>query len=250
VKIRLVEPNDADGIERLVRESFDGPWSPYLPIMQRGRTSVLHFVISHQALDPDRMLYVGINEQGRHLGIADVRASSSGWFLSYVCVAKEFRGQRVAQQLINKAIIDHDSTRVLELDCFANNRAALALYSRMGFRPIGQRDWFVRALPRAAVELDFIPDQHLAQSAFAAYGLAEFTIVHRSMSHKLGLLGSVVNCFERTDFCDEGLLASIRRRWPHINEALYIEPLDAQPRTEAPWDSQRIGTSVRLCLSP
>lgn len=57
-------------------------------------------------------------------------------------VAKRFRGQGIGKQLLLECIAQAKAhlqgLRMIQLECFATNTAALALYEKVGFREVGR----------------------------------------------------------------------------------------------------------------
>ena len=91
-------------------------------------------------------LFCFVNEQ--LAGVSDVHRDTSlltrkqhmGNF--GIIVGKEFRGQGVGEQLmqstIAEAVAHISGLRMIKLECFATNTAALSLYQKLGFREVGR----------------------------------------------------------------------------------------------------------------
>lgn len=88
-----------------------------------------------------RQLLLGIEKQERLVGYAVFSYVLDEAELLQVCVESELRGQRLAEQLIHAAVAQLkvlDISRML-LEVRASNRAARALYARLGFVGDGVR---------------------------------------------------------------------------------------------------------------
>lgn len=130
VRVRTGKVEDAAEIAALHGRSFAHPWTPQtLEAMLAERS-----VFAHVA---DRAGIVGF--------ILSRKAADEAEILSVAVVDSE-RRQGLGQQLVD-ANLDHlvlQRVRHVFLEVEAENLAALALYARIGFEPIGRRPGYYR----------------------------------------------------------------------------------------------------------
>lgn len=91
-----------------------------------------------------RGLLLLVEIEGKIIGVSDVRmnvriASHIGTL--GITIAKDFRGKGIGKQLL-KTVMEQsknlEGIKILELECFANNPVAPALYKSCGFKEYGR----------------------------------------------------------------------------------------------------------------
>jgi hypothetical protein len=135
--------------------------------------------------------------------------------------------------------------RVIQLDVFTHNAAALALYHKLGFVSGDQSVWWLRDLTPQQESEDLTFEQlPLALASLEKYGFCELTGKASGRSFRLGVMGTrVLRCFDAQHFLDHRLLTNVAAVFPHLREALAILPAtDHSPDLLA----REINRSVRM----
>ncbi|PIR59671.1 MAG: hypothetical protein COU68_04300 [Candidatus Pacebacteria bacterium CG10_big_fil_rev_8_21_14_0_10_45_6] len=102
-----------------------------LALMQQGDlVKLLCFVDDQLAGVVDIHRMIEYRTRKRHVGLLGL------------LVAKEFRGQGIGKKLLLECIAQAkeqiSGLKMIQLECFATNTAALALYEKVGFREVGR----------------------------------------------------------------------------------------------------------------
>lgn len=238
-------PADVTAAQQLVRESFEQRLHPYMIATQHGSGAFLLAYLQAAALHSDRRYLGARSVQGELLGYAEFRQLDiHTGFLSYICISPQARGQRLAQRLIERYLAEMPQLREMQLDVFADNAPALALYRRMGFREESQATWWRRVLPAPlGGELQLL-NWPQALAAFERYGFCELQLRFDGRALRLGRMGEgVLRCPSPAEFADDRLLGAVHAAFPTLREVLLVAPTAPLPPHPA---AQALNQSLRL----
>ena len=127
--IRKACIEDSDNIALLEAEAFEEP------LTAEGVTRAVL----------DEHVCVNIAEvDGMFAGYCIIHHAADEAELSTIAVDKRYRGQRIAQNLLENAIKENNLIKNLFLEVRDSNRSAQALYTRMGFEEVGRRKAFYK----------------------------------------------------------------------------------------------------------
>ncbi|HXE57185.1 MAG TPA: ribosomal protein S18-alanine N-acetyltransferase [Gemmatimonadales bacterium] len=129
--IRPARESDARALCEIERRCFSDPWSP------GGFREILR----------DRHAFGLVAEQGaRPLGYVIGRAVSGEGEILNLAVAPEARRRGIASALLDAGLawLERRGAAEVFLEVRESNAAALALYRRHGFAPVGQRSAYYR----------------------------------------------------------------------------------------------------------
>jgi len=124
--IRPMEPEDADSVAQIEKDSFSQPWS---------RQGFL------DAMDLPQNIILVAEEDGEILGYQCTYVSFDEGELTNIAVKRTARGQGVGQHLIRKLqekAVESGVERIV-LEARVTNDTAIALYEKMGFINLGIR---------------------------------------------------------------------------------------------------------------
>ena len=124
--IRPMEPEDADSVAQIEKDSFSQPWS------RQG-------FLDAMALQQNIILVA--EEDGEILGYQCTYVSFDEGELTNIAVKRTARGQGVGQHLIRKLqekAVESGVERIV-LEARVTNDTAIALYEKMGFINLGIR---------------------------------------------------------------------------------------------------------------
>ena len=146
ISISPMTPSQVPAVAALEAASFSTPWS------ERSIRSELEnpWAIWLTATDGDALL-----------GYLGVQYGPDGGDLLTVAVDPACRGQRIAQTLLETVCraLREKSLRYLTLEVRPSNLSALALYRRLGFRPVGRRKSYYRSPTEDALLLTLFFDE-------------------------------------------------------------------------------------------
>ena len=140
-KIRDMKADDIEGVLEVERESFSTPWSErlFFDELENPRT------VYHVCCDGDEIVGYGgmwhVVDEGQITNIA---------------VKKKYRGMKIGSRLLSGLIewARAEGIAVVGLEVRESNKAAIALYSKYGFEPVGRRKDYYRQPLEAAVLMD------------------------------------------------------------------------------------------------
>ena len=124
--IRPMEPEDADSVAQIEKDSFSQPWS--------GQGFL-------DAMDLPQNIILVAEEDGEILGYQCTYVSFDEGELTNIAVKRTARGQGVGQHLIRKLqekAVESGVERIV-LEARVTNDTAIALYEKMGFINLGIR---------------------------------------------------------------------------------------------------------------
>ncbi|MDQ1537568.1 MAG: hypothetical protein QOE58_1961 [Actinomycetota bacterium] len=252
MSIRPPLPEESGRIAQLMKDSYPARLQAYLPMTQRGAAEFLCAHLVRPECSPERVPYVWVDE-GVVLAYADFRIAGESGFLSYLCVDERARGQGIATALIDRLIRERAPSS-LALDVFTDNEPALALYKKLGFELLVQSStaWLTRAIPDRGVTDGGLSPAPLilrnfpvSDECFARYGFCELETERAGQPVRVGRIGaSVLRVPDVEAFRDDAFLASARRTFASIDEALYLTSSDSLDESSA----RRLAESVRLTV--
>lgn len=227
--IGRVKLDDVPRIVQMVRDSFSKQVRPYMIYDQPGMADFLSIPMQYPSSESDRVLLAMTSVEGL-LGFADFRLLGNGRaFLSYICVASEARGRGLATSLINSFLEDHPHITELGLDVFPDNRAARALYTKLGFETCSTSAWITRKLPEPRGTA-FIASLPVAISAFRAHGFCELDVTLGAERITIGRIGEhVLRCPSMDSFENDALLSSLRNVFHEVDQAFAVVPVENLP---------------------
>lgn len=219
--IRAPRPAESARIAELLRAAFQ----PYLPITQIGASEFLRVYFERPESSPERVRYVWA-DNNTVLAYADFRMISAGCgFLSYICVDERAKGQGIATALINQFICEY-SPSSLSLDVDEDNEAARALYKKLGFEQMKRSRWLTRTIPQGEHSMGPLQfrNLHVSHACFVQYGFCEIETTWAGQPLCFGRIGTGRLLVPTLDtFRDDAFLASARKSFPSLDEALYHE---------------------------
>lgn len=139
--IREMTENDIDGVLAVEREAFSTPWSERL--------------FYDELKNPHTVYYV-CEKNDEILGYGGVWHVLDEGQITNIAVKKAYRGQGVGTMLLNK-ITDYAKAQDLskiELEVRVSNAAAIALYEKFGFLPVGKRKCYYKDPTEDALLMD------------------------------------------------------------------------------------------------
>nr|WP_228532075.1 GNAT family N-acetyltransferase [Micromonospora sp. ANENR4] len=234
VHVRPAVVADAAWLASVSQASFVRHLHDYLTSAQPGVGRFWEVVLAHPASFPGRCFLVAETDGGERLGFADLTLVEPGLaHLSYICVVRAARGRGVARALLRAYLVRHPGVRRMQLDVFADNPPARALYDRLGFTTESTSTWWVtdvapdRSAPFAGVRLDGL---HAARAWFDTYGFGELTAVVGDSDVRFGRPSArVLRCFDVATLRQPAVVAAVLREFPEIDRVLVIAPGDIPP---------------------
>lgn len=129
--IRRMEAADAKKVAALEAENFAQPWR--------------EADFEKAALDKET-LYLVAEQAGKIVGCCGVRNISGDGEITNVSVDKSFRGQGIAEQLMQRLLAEGKAMGItaFTLEVRSGNQAAVCLYEKLGFVTEGVRKNFYR----------------------------------------------------------------------------------------------------------
>jgi ribosomal protein S18 acetylase RimI-like enzyme len=214
--------SDLEQVVEMVKNSFDQKLQPFMTFGQHGIVKFLELTVRYPSSFPTRRAFVVVNDENVVEAFADFRISEDIAFLSYICVRKEARGRGLATEILRDFFESHEFVGELQLDVFSDNRAALGLYTKLGFEELRTSLWVTRPMPTGAGGIR-VADLPSAMAAHDAYGFCEMDVVNGPKTSRLGLLGNhIVNCMSVPTFEDDETLAGLRATFPSFERAFAI----------------------------
>lgn len=126
VAYRQALEDDAIGIHLVETHCFNTPWS---------FESILY-----EMCENDIAVYVVAEVDHQIIGFAGLHEIFNEGHITNVAVLPEFRGRRIGEKLLNKLFsIVKNTVDQYTLEVRVSNKAAITLYSRLGFKPAGVR---------------------------------------------------------------------------------------------------------------
>ncbi|MFG1677835.1 GNAT family N-acetyltransferase [Micromonospora sp. NPDC049282] len=250
VRVRPAVPADAAWLAEVSRASFAPRLRDYLTSAQPGIDRFWQVVITHPASFPGRCFLVAEAADGDRLGFAELTLTERDRaHLSYVCVVEAARGRGVARHLLRAYLDRSPDVRTVQLDVFADNAPARALYDRLGFAVEATSTWWVADLaldgiaPGDDVRLDGL---HAARAWLDTYGFAEFTVAADAGRVRLGRPSArVLRCFDPATLRQPALLAAVRQEFPEVDRVLVMTPGDDAPPS-AVGELRAVNRSLRM----
>lgn len=225
-RFRTMRVDDVEVAADLLALSFEERLRPFLPYCQPGLADYLRVLQTWPQAYPTHHWYLAVTGDDVAVGFAELRATAGTSLLSYLCVAPEHRGQRIAERLLTTHLRQQPDAVTIELDVFAHNDPALRMYERLGFKPVTQSRWWVRDLPESEPSTPLslaVPDWHAALASLERYGFCQASAVHRGRGVTLKFPSrSVVRILTQQDFRDDELLADLRSLGTHMQKALLV----------------------------
>lgn len=247
ITIAPLRPEQVGAAQRLLLESFDPRLQPYMTATQAGAEAFLAAYVAAPQLHPERRYLAATQADGTGdlLGYAEFRQLEAGaGFLSYICVSPLARGRGIASRLIEHYLQMVPEPETMQLDVFADNLPALALYRKLGFEEQSQTTWWRRPLPTPSETASLrVTNWPAALAMHKRYGFCEYQVSFADQLHGLGRMGqAVLRCTSAADFADDALLSAVRAALPELQEALLIAPDGPSPHAEA----EAFNRSLRL----
>lgn len=231
VDFREARAADVHAIQSLVRLSFAPELHPYMIATQSGIEAWMHVFFAYSSLYPDYHFIVAESTTGELQGYAEFRilSESTAW-LAYICVSPAARGRGVGAAIVRRFLAGNPSLTTVELDVFAGNAPAVALYQKLGFKHRTGDDhvWRVapiKAQPATSSASLHCRKLHVALAALRAYGFCELVCHVDGREARIGLMGDhVLRCFCEVDYRDTRLHHALREVFPSLSEVLAVFP--------------------------
>ena len=142
ISIRQAKLYDVPALARIERDSFGSPWSAE--------------EITKDVTAGDNV-YVAVAEYGgEKAGYGEIRNVAGEAQIYNIAIAPEFRragiGEALLRHMIAKA--EGDSCELVTLEVRSGNEAAMALYTKLGFREVGRRKGYYLKGGEDAVLMD------------------------------------------------------------------------------------------------
>lgn len=247
VRIEDMVCDDVRDVHTLISGSFEARLRPYMTAAQPGAARFLEAYVRTAAFNPDRRYRVARSDSGQLLGFADLRLiGDTSCFLSYIAVSRAARGRGVASAILDDFLSEHPYLRSMELDVFADNVAARALYEKRGFRETGAVEWWVREVPpKSAVPSGWVLKNAPEAAAWHfSFGFCNYLVDTGSSTRNVGHIGSrTLRCYSAGDFTDRDFLAGMAALVPAAREALFIGPSSIGVRLSG---CSSVNTSIRM----
>jgi len=127
--MRRLRAQDAQAMTYIHAQSFDRPW-PALDM----------------AMHTQRDLCFGVELDGQLAAFIILSCAAGQAEILTIATAETFRRKGLAGQLLYGAVAQLESQKVTEifLEVAEDNHAAIALYKKSGFQPIGRRPGYYR----------------------------------------------------------------------------------------------------------
>ncbi len=208
---RLTEQH-LSGFGDILTDSVHPDLGRFLIDNQHGYLDYLRLTIRFPESFPHHRLRVVAAPDGRPAAFADFRVHPpAAGFLSSLVVLPEFRGRGLAKRLLRSFAHEFPDATSLGLDVFADNEAAIDLYTSAGFQAVSTHHWLVRRV-RPGAESIAVADLPRAFAMHAAHGFTSFVVEDEERHGPVGLIGAeVINCFEESAFRDLDFLAAVAR---------------------------------------
>ena len=129
VIIREFQLPDADSVSQMEQHIFSCPWSKKA---------------FEELLTRDYCLYLVAENAGRVIGFAGMTISCGEADIDKVMVEESFRGQHVAQKLLEELFVKGGArgVKAYTLEVRVGNQPAIGLYQKLGFEAAGIRPKF------------------------------------------------------------------------------------------------------------
>ena len=142
ISIRQAKLYDVPAMARIERDSFESPWSA---------EEITKDVTA------GGNVYVAVAEcDGERTGYGEIRTVAGEAQVYNIAIAPEYRregiGEALLRHLISKA--EDDGCMLVTLEVRSSNEAAMALYTRLGFREVGRRKGYYAKGGEDAVLMD------------------------------------------------------------------------------------------------
>ena len=126
-RIKNVELFDIEQIEGLEKQCFSSPWTAEQ--------------LKSQLKDDRHEFIAAVSDDGEILGYVGMMYVLDEGYISNVAVSPEFRRQGIADKIISElcGICDNLKLSFVTLEVRASNEAAIGLYTKHGFSPVGRR---------------------------------------------------------------------------------------------------------------
>ena len=140
-EIRDMKADDIEGVLQVERESFSIPWSRKLFFDELENPHTVYFVCC------DGIEIIGYGGMWHVVDEGQI---------TNIAVRKKFRGMKVGSRLLSELIgwACKKEISVIGLEVRAENKAAMALYEKFGFVPVGRRKDYYREPTEDAVLMD------------------------------------------------------------------------------------------------
>jgi ribosomal-protein-alanine acetyltransferase len=140
---RPATADDLPAIDRLEHAAFEGPWS----------TPIYREEIRRSARREDRSAVELCVDEGRVVGLSCVWFVVDECHLLRIATHPDVRRQGLGTRLLERVIARARERRctVVNLEVASQNRAAVQLYARAGFREVGRRPGYYRRPPDDAL---------------------------------------------------------------------------------------------------
>jgi len=127
LRLRRLELDDLDAIERIERASYPTPWS--------------RSMFATELAKPSSLSLGAVDETDELVGYLVLSRYVDAWHVMNVAVAPESRRHGVATALLRRLLDEtrDDAQRGYTLEVRVSNVGAIALYEEFGFRPKGVR---------------------------------------------------------------------------------------------------------------
>ncbi len=142
VSIRQAKLYDVPAMARIERDSFGSPWSA---------EEITKDVTA------GGNVYVAVAEcGGEKAGYGEIRNIAGEAQIYNIAVAPEFRREGIGEALLRHMIAraEDDGCELVTLEVRSGNEAAMALYTKLGFREVGRRKGYYAKGGEDAVLMD------------------------------------------------------------------------------------------------
>ena len=146
IKIGTARPEQLDRISEIERQCFSLPWTPRQ--------------LEHQMLADNCVFYVAETENGDILGYVGMMFVLDEGYISNIATAPEHRRKGVADALLCalERFAREKELSFITLEVRESNSAAIALYSKHGFKSVGVRkNYYERPRENALLMTRFFP---------------------------------------------------------------------------------------------
>ncbi len=125
MKIRRLAYSDLPAVISIERRSFGTPWSLAMFVLELSKPSGICLAID--------------NEEGKLIGYLVCSRYEDVWHLMNVAIDPDRRRERIATDLIEHLFEQAGPAERFTLEVRVSNRAAIAMYTRFGFKSAGLR---------------------------------------------------------------------------------------------------------------